>query len=121
MVSDDEGEGNDSDHHPGDADPEGEESEVEELLWCQSVNTTFDNKGARINHTQGTRLVIIEEEKDKNPTNMAAVMLQCHHQFKHISFLKLQLMEKQGVIPKCLSKGPILVCSEWLYYKAIKS
>ena len=62
MVSDNKVEGCDSDHHPGDAELEGVESEVENLLWCQPVDTPFDTQGASNNNTQVPRLVIIEKE-----------------------------------------------------------
>ena len=60
MVSDDKGEGDEINHHPDDADLEGVESEVDDLLWCQAVDTPFDTKGESINNNQGLRLVIIE-------------------------------------------------------------
>ena len=75
MVSDNEVEGCDSDHHPGDAELEGVESEVDNLLWCQPVDTPFDTQGASNNITQGPKPVIIKERGDNQPTNMAAKML----------------------------------------------
>ena len=121
MVSDKKVEGDDSDRHPDDTDPEGVESEVDDLLWFQPVDTPFDTQGAGINNTQGQRPVIIKEGEDKQPTNIAAKMLRFHHQFGHISFHKLQLMAKQEVIPKRLEKVLIPLCLECLYSKSIKS
>ena len=62
MVSDDKGEVDYSDNHTDDAEPEVIESEMDNLLWCQPVDTPFDTQGECINNNKGPRPVIIEEE-----------------------------------------------------------
>ena len=47
-------------------------------------------------------------------------LLRYHHQFGHISFRKLQLMDKMGFIPRRLQNFLVPVCSACLYAKAIK-
>ena len=47
-------------------------------------------------------------------------LLRFHHQFGHVSFLKLQQMAKLGTIPKRLATCPVPACSACLYAKAIR-
>jgi hypothetical protein len=67
-----------------------------------------------------SRPIIIEDEEDIQPTNLAAKMLRNHHKFGHVSFPKLQEMAKMGIIPKRLAKCPVPTCSTCLYAKAIR-
>jgi hypothetical protein len=80
------------------------------------VQTEFDLNGIT---TQGVP-VVVEDEEDRQPTNLAAELLRHHHKFGHTSFAKLQEMAKLGIIPKRLAKCPIPTCSACLYAKATK-
>ena len=63
---------------------------------------------------------ISHEQEDKQPDNLAAELLKCHQQFGHVSFQRLRLMAKAGVMPKRLAKCPIPACSACLHAKAIR-
>jgi hypothetical protein len=52
--------------------------------------------------------VIVEDEEDHQPTNLAAEMLQCHQKFGHTLFKKMQEMAKLGIIPK--KNCPVPAC-----------
>ena len=43
-----------------------------------------------------------------------ALLLQYHCDFGHVSFKKLQIMAKEGIIPKHLASCPIPTCSAYL-------
>jgi transposase InsO family protein len=76
----------------------------------------FDLDGA----TGKSKPIIVEDEEDVQPTNLAAEMLQIHHQCGHISFARIQEMAKLGMLPKRLAKCPVPTCSACLYAKAIR-
>jgi hypothetical protein len=58
-----------------------------------------------------------EHPTKKNPTTE---LLKYHQRMGHIPFAKLQLMAKQGVLPKHLAKCKVPVCSSCLYAKMSK-
>jgi hypothetical protein len=70
--------------------------------------------------TDGPTPAAIEEEEDTQPTNKAAELPRYHQRFGHISFGKLQLMAKTGIIPSRLRDCPVPVCSACVYAKATK-
>ena len=80
---------------------------------------SFDTDGPS-NLSTPKPAIVEEEEEDTQPTNNAEELLRYHHQFGHISFLKLQLMAKIGVLPRRLQNCPVPVCLAYLYAKAIK-
>ncbi len=82
--------------------------------WPNTVE--FDLDGP----TGKNRPIIVEDEEDIQPTNLAAEMLRYHHKFGHVSFARLQEMAKLGIIPKRLAKCPVPTCSACLYAKAIR-
>ena len=109
VISDDEG---------GDSDDEREE-EIEDprAFPSEPVPTSFDLDGPT---PEGAVPVIIEDEEDRQVTSDAALFLQYHQRFSHISPAKIQLMAKSGIIPKQLAHCAIPVCSACLYGKASK-
>ena len=108
--------------HPEGAEPEGATTsptpEGDSNMWCQPLGTSFDTNGPSNSSTPKPEKV--EEEEDTQPTNKSAELLRYHHQFRHISFRKLQLMAKMGVLPRRLQNCPVPVYSACLYAKAIK-
>ena len=108
--------------HPEGAEPEGATTtpnpEGDSNLWCQTLGTSFDTDGP--SNPLTPKPAIVEEEEDTQPKNKAAELLRYHHQFGHISFRKLQLIIKMGVLPRRLQNFPVPVCSAYLYAKAIK-
>ena len=64
-------------------------------------------------------VIVDEEDKTRNQTPTMELLLY-HYQFGHISFTKLQLMAKFGILPKLLATCNIPVCSACLYAKATK-
>jgi hypothetical protein len=70
--------------------------------------------------TGKSKPIIVEDEEDVQPTNLAAEMLWIHHQCGHISFARIQEMAKLGMIPKRLAKCPVPTCLACLYAKAIR-
>ena len=108
--------------HPEGAEPEGATTtptpEGDSNLWYQPLGTSFDTDGP-INPLT-PKPAIVEEEEDTQPTNKETELLRYHHRFGHISFRKLQLMAKMGVLPRRLPNFPVPVCSTCLYAKAIK-
>ena len=70
------------------------------------------------NATSETTLV--EPDKEHKVENLAAKLLCVHHQFNHISFNKLQMMAKAGILPKRLANCQVPVCSACMYGKATR-
>ena len=64
--------------------------------------------------------IVIEEEEDRQPTTATAELLQYHQRWGHISFRKLQIMAKRGIIPSHLAKCPLPSCSSCMYTKATR-
>jgi hypothetical protein len=86
---------------------------------AQPTSTSFDLDGPP-SEGETTKPQVIDDEEDRQPTNIAAELLRYHQRLGHISFKKLQEMAKQGTIPKRLAKCPIPVCSACMYAKATK-
>ena len=63
---------------------------------------------------------MILDEEDKQPDNVSSEFLRYHHKFNRISPKRIQLMAKQGILPRRLAKCPIPVCTACLYGKATK-
>ena len=131
IISDDEDRNDEGDlqdvarqsSHPEGTEPEGATTtptpEGDSNLWYQPLGTSFDTNGPSKSSTPKPAIVE-EEEEDTQPTNKAAELLRYHHQFGHISFRKLQLMAKMGVLPRRLQNFPVTVYLACLYAKAIK-
>jgi hypothetical protein len=89
-------------------------NEEEDSQWPNTVD--FDLDGA----TRKSRPIIVQDEYDVQPTNLAAEMLRIHRQCGHIYFARIQKMAELGMIPKRLAKCPVPTCSACLYAKAIR-
>jgi hypothetical protein len=64
--------------------------------------------------------VLIEDEEDRQATNVSAEFLLYHQKFNHCSPKRLQLLAKTGIIPRRLASCPVPVCSACLYAKATR-
>jgi hypothetical protein len=118
-----------SDGEQSDEEPEFEEDETEYANthkpkrssneenaeeWINTVD--FELNGPNKQSTP----IIVEDEEDVQPTNLAAEMLRFHHKFGHVTFPKLQEMAKMGIIPRRMAKCPVPTYSACLYAKAIR-
>jgi hypothetical protein len=63
---------------------------------------------------------MVDNEEDRQTVTDASLLLKYHHKFGHMSFTKLQLMAKIGVLPKRLTKCNIPTCSACMFAKATK-
>jgi hypothetical protein len=80
------------------------------------ITTTFD-----LDDRGGTNApAIVEDEEDRQPTNLAAELMRYHQKFGHIFFKNLQIMARLGWIPRKLANCPVPTCSSCLYAKATK-
>ena len=98
---------------------EPEDEQVEpEFRVNHPLKTSFDLDGPPQTHS--SLPIVIEDEEDKQLTNVSAEFLRYHHKFNHCSPKRMQLLARSGVIPRRLSKCPIPVCSSCLYGKATR-
>jgi hypothetical protein len=116
IVSDSEDESDEVDHEKHEDD---DVDEDETILPTQPRNTSFDLDGPSA-YTNQRLPVVIEDEEDRQPTNVSAEFLRYHQKFNHISPKRIQMMAKQRIIPYRLSKCPIPICTACLYGKATK-
>ena len=63
---------------------------------------------------------IQDDEEDRQPSNVAAEFLKYHIKFGHCSPKKIQVMARQGLLPKRLATCDIPICSACQYGKATK-
>ena len=116
MVSDDEDD-DDLNHTP----PMEDTATLPHTDWGSSTTpkqTSFDLDGPSIPRTN--QPTIITDEEDRQPDTDTGQLLQYHQRFGHISFGKLQIMAKIGILPRNLSKCNIPVCTACQYAKATK-
>lgn len=85
--------------------------ENDAIDWCQPMKTDFSLDG------KITDVVSDEEDKTSEGETNTVKLLKLHQRFGHISFKRLQIMAKLGVIPKALHNCPIPVCSACLFGK----
>jgi hypothetical protein len=72
------------------------------------ITTTFD-----LDDRGGTNApAIVEDEEDRQPTNLAAELLRCHQKFGHVSFKNLWIMARLGWIPRKLANCPVPTCQK---------
>ena len=64
--------------------------------------------------------VVVEDEEDRQTTNVTAEFLRYHQKFNHCSPKRMQLLARVGVIPRRLARCPVPVCSSCLYGKATR-
>ena len=65
-------------------------------------------------------IVVQDDEEDRQPTNVAAELLEFHLKFNHCSPRKIQVMAEQGLLPTRLATCAIPVCSACQFGKASK-
>ena len=70
--------------------------------------------------TGSNRLKEMGTEVDVKRDNITSEFLNMHYRSGHMSFKKLQVMAKQGIIPSKFASSPIPVCSACMYGKATK-
>jgi hypothetical protein len=79
----------------------------------------------KLNGPKGTDRVqaptIIEDEEDSPKLeNVAAEFLKKHHCLNHLSMAKMQVMARQGILPKRWAECDIPICTSCLYGKATR-
>jgi hypothetical protein len=121
VVSDSEDEADSDDERNNMESVDGNDSDDDEddVLPTQPKTTTFDLDGPST-YTNRMLPIVIEDEEERQPTNVSAEFLRYHQKFNHISPKRIQLMAKQRIIPYRLSKCPIPICTACLYGKATK-
>ena len=67
-----------------------------------------------------TERVVDRNEEEKLQSSLSAQLLRLHHRFNHISFRKIKMMAKAGLVDKKLADAPTPVCSACLYGKATR-
>ena len=87
-------------------------------VWHTEKLRTFNLVG-KTSSPPNPVVIVDEEDKTRNQTPTTELLLY-HYGFGHISFTKLQLMAKFGVLPKCLATCNVPVCSACMYAKATK-
>ena len=81
----------------------------------------FDLEGPITQGGEGTLPNLIEDEEDSpRLENATAELLRRHHKLNHLSMIKMQVMAKQGILPKQLVKCDITICTSCLYGKATR-
>jgi transposase InsO family protein len=116
SVNDDEESDNDevAEDDPSIKNERSPSKEEEDSRWPHTVDFDLDGASGK------SRPIIVEDEEDVQPTNLAAEMLWIHHQCGHISFARIQEMAELGIIPTRLAKYPVPTCSACLYAKATR-
>ena len=121
-----------SDNEGSDGDEETRQSSREESMKFELVELASKQDGQtgqqckfELNGPKGTDTVqtptIIEDEEDSPKLeNVAAEFLKKHHCLNHLSMAKMQVMAKQGILPKKWAKGDIPICTICLYGKATR-
>ena len=93
--------------------------DAEEVEDDKPRDFTFDLNGPTNTAGQNSDIPhVVDDEEDRQPTNLAAQLLRCHHACGHMPFPKLQVMAKQGVIPRQLRNCPVPACAACLCAKA---
>ena len=81
----------------------------------------FQLGGPRSSDPQTKAPVVVTDEEDRpGEITPTSELLQYHYKFQHISFQKLQIMAREGVIPKRLAKCNVPLCTACSYAKATK-
>ena len=87
-------------------------------VWHTEKPRTFNLVG-ETSSPPNPIVIVDEEDKTGNQTPTTELLLY-HYRFGHISFTKLQLMAKFGILPKCLATCNVPLCSACMYAKATK-
>jgi hypothetical protein len=95
-----------------------------ELLLKQDRQTSqqyeFNLDGPEGTETVRTPTIIEDEEDSPKLESVAAKLLKKHHCLNHLSMAKMQVMAKQGILPKRWAKCDIPICTSCLYGKATR-
>ncbi len=95
-----------------------------ELLSKQDRQTSqqceFNLDGPEGTETVRTPTIIEDEEDSPKLESVAAEFLKKHHCLNHLSMAKMQVMAKQGILPKRWVKCDIPICTSCLYGKATR-
>ncbi len=110
MISDDEG--SDGEERIRQSSQEGSmKLELVELASKQDGQTgqpcKFKLDGPKGSDTVQTQTIIEDEEDSPKLENIAAEFLKKHHCVNHLSMAKMQVMAKQGILPKRWAKCDI--------------
>ena len=112
MVSDDE-ESDDEADFGHSVEPEGDDYTIH--------TPTSDENDLQGSKAASERKPVVEEDEvEQKQMRDEAELLQHHYRFGHTSFKKLQIMAKQGIIPKRLAKCRTPVCAACMFGKATK-
>jgi hypothetical protein len=98
--------------------PESETKETPEFYVRDSPLVT-DFRGTET-MSSDTLPVVIDDEEDQVPSNRSAEFLQWHHRLGHLSPKKMQLMARQGLLPKFLADCRVPLCTSCMYGKATR-
>ena len=93
--------------------------ELVELALKQDGQTgqlcKFELDGRKGTDTVQTPTIIEDEEDSTKLENIAAEFMKKHNCLKHLSMAKMQVMAKQGIVPKRWAKCDIPICTSYLY------
>ncbi|MEL7340382.1 MAG: hypothetical protein AAGM67_07855, partial [Bacteroidota bacterium] len=81
------------------------------------ISTDFD-LNARNTVPNSAPIVVEQDEEETTKSSDSEELLRYHQKFNHISMAKLQLLAKEGTIPKRLAKCKIPLCTACMYAKA---
>jgi hypothetical protein len=121
-----------SDNEGSDGDEETRQSSREESMKLELVELAskqdgqtgqqckFELDGPKGTDTVQTPMIIEDEEDSPKLENVAAEFLKKHHCLNHLSMAKMQVMAKQGILPKRWAKCDIPICTICLYGKATR-
>ena len=128
LVSDDEASTTDQDHPDGFDWNEGWDEPVghHESEGAQGSEGATTSEQPReisfdlIPNDGASSETVVEPDEEDKVQNLSAELLRVHHRFNHISFGKLQMMAKAGILPHRLAKCSIPACSACMYGKATR-
>jgi hypothetical protein len=80
----------------------------------------FELDGPKGTEAVQTPTIIEDEEDSPKLESVAAEFLKKHHCLNHLSTAKMQVMAKQGILPKKWAKCDIPICTSCLYGKATR-
>ena len=103
-----------------------ESSEDEDAMDEGSTNigtkwtSLNDRNSSEVRLTGENQLKVTENEEDAKRSSLTSEFLNIHYRSGHMSFRKLQVMAKQGAIPRRFATSPIPVCTACMYGRATK-
>ena len=111
MVSDDEG---------GDDESSAKEERSMDASTVEGIKQVPEEFIITSTKSKDQAPTVVADEEDIQPTNKVAELLKHHQAFGHVSFEKLRIMAKKGIIPRNLADCPNPTCSSCQYAKATK-